>query len=124
MEMKDCFRANYGDHLRIVVSDPERDPSQLLIVSVTTFRHGKPHDPSCFLSPGDHSFIKHQSYISFRYAATRDNADLDKLLADGRIILEEQISDEVLDRIHQGASVSEFIALRYVDLLRAQELID
>jgi hypothetical protein len=125
MEIRDCFRGSYGDHLKIIVSDPAKDPDNLLIVSVTTFREGKFHDPSCFLSPGDHPFIKHESYIGFQFAKIRSNADLDRLLGSGGIILEDdQISEAVLERIHHGASVSEFIALEYADLLREQEFIE
>lgn len=101
-----------------------QDPSNLLIVSVTTFREGKPHDPSCFMNPGDHSFIRRKSYIPFQFAKVRTNADLDNLLSNGRIILEDdQISDAVLQRIHLGAAVSEFIPLRFVDLLRSQNFL-
>jgi hypothetical protein len=124
MEMKDCFRGSYGDHLKIVISDPSKDPNNLLIVNVTTYREGKFHDPSCFLNSGDHPFIKHESYVAYQYAKTRSNRDLDRLHSSGSIILEdEQISDSVLERIHLGAASSEFISLEHVDLLREQELI-
>ena len=124
MEIRDCFRGRYGDHLKIIVSDPAKNPDVLLIVSVTTFRQGKFHDPSCFLIPSDHPFIRHESYIGFQFAKTRSNADLDRLLGSGGIVLEDdQISEAVLERIHHGAAVSEFIALEYVDLLREQEFI-
>jgi len=125
MEIRDCFRGSYGDHLKIIISDPVKDPDNLLIVSVTTFREGKFHDPSCFLNSGDHQFIKHDSYIAFQFAKTRSNTDLDRLHGSGGIILEDdQISEAVLKRIHQGAAVSDFIALDYVDLLREQEFIE
>ena len=125
MEIKDCFRGSYGDHLKIIVSDPAKDSDSLLIVSVTTFREGKFHDPSCFLNSSDHPFIKQKSYIAYQYAKTRSNTDLDRLLGSGGIILEDdQISEDVLERIHLGAATSEFIALEYVDLLREQEFIE
>lgn len=125
MEIGDCFRGSYGDHLKIIASDPVKDPDTILIVSVTTFREGKFHDPSCFLYPGDHPFIKRQSYVAFQYAKTRSNADLDRMLGSGDIILEDdQISEAVLERIYLGAATSEFIPLEYVDLLREQEFID
>lgn len=125
MEIKDCFRGSYGEHLKIVISDPLKDPENLLIVNVTSYREGKFYDPSCFLNPGDHPFIKHVSYVAYQYATTRSNGNLYRLHASGRIILEnEQISDSVLERIHLGAVESEFISLEYVDLLREQELIE
>ena len=121
MELGHCFRRNHGDHLRIVVSDPGKDSNNVLTVSLTTFREGKFHDPSCFLDVGDHPFVKHKSYISFQHAVNRSNADWDRMLASGQIILEEsKVTEDALERIHVGASNSEFIALEYLELLRSQ----
>ena len=126
MEIRDCFRGGYGDHLKIIVSDPAKDFDNLLIVSVTTFREGKFHDPSCFLNPGDHPFIKHKSYVAFQHAKTRSNTDLNSLLGSGRHNFGGRSDFRVCFRTdsYRCCTVSEFIALEYVDLLREQAYID
>ncbi len=124
MEIRDCFRGGVGQHLNIIVSDPTQVPEKLLIVTATTLREGKFHDPSCVLNAGDHPFIIHKSYIAFQYAKTRPDKELDRLLASGSIILEEKISEEILRRIHIGAATSDHIALGFRDLLRDQGFIE
>jgi hypothetical protein len=39
-------------HLWVIISDPEQDPDQVLIVSLTAYHPKK--DTACILVPGDH----------------------------------------------------------------------
>ena len=118
MEIGDCFRRNYGDHLNIVVSDTSKDP--VLIVSLATYREGKFHDPSCFLEIGEHPFVKRKSYIAFQHAKDATNRELDQKLSSGQIIMEEQLDSKIVERIQLAAASSEYIALEYIELLREQ----
>ena len=50
-------------HLFILMTDPVTQEEVVLIVSVSTAKDGIYHDPACLLFKGDHSFIRHKSYV-------------------------------------------------------------
>lgn len=56
-------------HLWIVLSDPARDPDRVVIANVNTVRdYTSAAEAICRLSPGDHPFIRHASYVNFAEA--------------------------------------------------------
>lgn len=60
-----------GDHLFFILLGPQKLPDhggaeQFISVSVTTIYPGIPYDKSCVLDSGDHPFIKHPSYVTYR----------------------------------------------------------
>ena len=69
---------------------------------VTTIYEDKIHDPACILDIGDHPFIKHKSYISYRGAEIASAHKIDKFLRSGYYKPKEDFSDIVLDRIVNG----------------------
>lgn len=68
---RDCFRVPSGpneqSHLFVVLTDPAKHVG-LIMVNATSCYPGAYADPSCYLHPGDHPFIKHQSYIAYARA--------------------------------------------------------
>lgn len=121
MQPGDAFKFKGLPHLWVVVSDPVVDPDELLIINMSTDRG---IDDSCILMPGDHPFVQHRTCMRYDRARTRRNADLDRLLSSGEIILDERVSDPVLQRIRQGAAISDYIKIGYRQLLIRQELIE
>ena len=118
MDEGDTFRRSIGDHLWVVVSDPQLDQNRVLIVNLTTVR--RDHDPACVLNAGDHSFVKHASYMRYSGSQIVSARDLDQKLSAGQIILEGKVSAQVLQRIRTGAAASEFIPIENLRLLQEQ----
>jgi hypothetical protein len=54
------------DHLWVIVSDPKKDSTKVLIVSLTT---AAPHKESvCLIHTGEHSWVTHESCVAYNYA--------------------------------------------------------
>jgi hypothetical protein len=52
-----------GSHLHVVVSDPQRDPENVLLVSLTTERDYK--DRACVLPRGVHPWVTHATCVAY-----------------------------------------------------------
>ena len=50
-------------HLFVVLTDPCPTAGDVLMVNVSTIRHG--HDPACKLFAGDHPFIRRDSFVEY-----------------------------------------------------------
>jgi hypothetical protein len=88
MKAEDTFQRADGNvdkfvHLWIIISDPEQDSDQVLIVSLTEYHPKK--DTACILGPGDHAFIYKRTCVAYDLAnapslddlvRARDNGDL------------------------------------------------
>lgn len=99
-------------HLKIVITDPDPD-NIVLVVSVSTIYNGIFYDNTCELFPGDHSFIKNPSYVSYQYAMELDSVKILNEKFKGYIIQKEDISLELLHRIQRGARLSKFLPLYF-----------
>ena len=59
-------------HLFILLTDPvpnvDTKTSEVLSVSVSSIKEGYPFDPACRLYAGDHPFLRHESFVHYRYA--------------------------------------------------------
>jgi len=76
-----------GEHLFIIMAGPSPlenygSVNQFISVSVTSVYPGVPFDEACVLQPGEHSFIKHQSYVAYRHARVDTQQHLEKMVAD------------------------------------------
>jgi len=88
-------------HLRIVITDASSD-GEYLTVPIDTLKYPY-QDKSCILHVGDHSFIKHESFVNYRFAQVISYPQLFNGLRKGVFVKKEDISDEVLKRIQDGA---------------------
>ncbi len=52
-------------HLFICLTDCYGAEKETLTVSVSSYRAGLPADLTCKLFPGDHPFLKHESYVDY-----------------------------------------------------------
>ena len=103
-----------GAHLFVIVFGPQvlqdYGPSaQFVSVSVTTLRADIHHDPSCMLKPGDHPFIKHDSYVSYRDARIDTGDDLKRRVEDGVFQPHQPLDSQILARIVFGVCQSKFV---------------
>ena len=95
--------AHGGLHLHVILNDPACIENygtevQVVIVSVTSIKVGKEYDDTVVLSPGDHPFIKHPSYVAYRFAQIKP-ANLVAQLGKEH----SPISDSLMAKIIQGA---------------------
>ena len=88
-------------HLNIVITDANSE-REYLVVPVDSLKY-RYQDRSCVLHPGDHPFIKHESFVNYKYAQVISFVQLFNGLQKGLFIKKEDISEEVLRRIQAGA---------------------
>jgi hypothetical protein len=100
-------------HLTIVLCDPSGDPPTILTVSFNTRTHLT--DPTIILNVGDHPFIAHETVVSYDEMLCVRTDLLEQLEAmnqsrlstDRTFRRHQPVSPHLLDRIIQGAFVSE-----------------
>lgn len=91
-------------HLFIVLTAPDGEPPQVVMVNVTTRR---PHsDCTVILTGGDHPFVKHESVIAFEHASLFDAERLERGLRDGRIVKYSDMDDSLFEMIRRGLLTS------------------
>lgn len=109
-------------HLIIICNDPvfynEETPGfeAVLTVNVTTCYGKDWEDDSCILNQGDHSFIKHKSFVYYKQAMPVMVEPLIKKVIDNEFIPLENVDESVLNRILLGFEKSKFVprkALRF-----------
>lgn len=99
-------------HLKIVITDPDPE-NMVLVVSVASITGTYTHDNSCELSVGDHPWIKHPSFIAYRYCNDLNQTKILQEHLRGEILLKDDISDELLERIQAGAKKTKFLAPKF-----------
>jgi hypothetical protein len=101
-------------HLNIVITDPDEEQNYL-VVPVTTYHtqdDGTPfsgQDKSCLLGPGDHPFIKHDSYVKYAKARIMSFIEIFNGIRKGILIAKEDVDAQVLKAIQDGAKKSPYL---------------
>ena len=109
-------------HPRIVISDPELNADQVVLVNFTGFE-GEYRDHSCVLEVGEYNWLKKKTCISYKDASVVKQTDVDKLLKNGALKLLAPVSNEVLGKILSGAEVSDDLPNKCRRILSDQSLI-
>jgi hypothetical protein len=82
VEIGDAFlleNRTIDPHLWIVISDPSADSVNVVIVNLTS--HDDPSkDASCFLQPGEHPWITHETCVRYKDARVVAESQLDVLV--------------------------------------------
>ncbi len=117
---------NLGTHLWIIISDPSYNPEKVAIVNLSSWRDEaiELNDSSCIVNNGEHSFVRGKSYVPYRKALC---TTLDKLQRgiDGSVLQQlENCTDELLNRVLEGAANSKFTPNEILEVLQEQGLID
>jgi hypothetical protein len=118
------LRTDSDKHLWIVLSDPEKDPDNVLLVNMTSWTFTK--ESACILNRGDHPWIKHKTCINYDDYDTvvTTLADLQNAKDAGAVIVQKPLSKAVLRRVLEGAAASERLSLEKAEILENQGLID
>jgi len=109
-------------HLWIVISDPKKDPENIVMVNITTHLDNALRE--CLLFPSDYpSFIKEPSYVHYKEAQLT-NCDAIKYKIDESIFEQRPaISPETLRKLLSHAARSKFIPRECRRTLQKQGLI-
>jgi len=110
-------------HLWFILSDPGEDPEHVLIVNATSAFQGRDVDSSCILKPGDHPFIRHESYIFYDGARQTAARKLKEGFETEILRFQESASDQLLLRVRTGLMQSPHAEERHKALLRTQGLV-
>ena len=109
------------NHLHIVLSDPAKDPTRVIVVNLTSWKPGK--DSTCII-PGDaHPRIKNRSCIPYHFAKMMSLSDLERLFGAGLIRLCSALQPELVKKILKGAAATDDMPTDCQDVLHQQGLI-
>lgn len=93
-------------HLFILLNNPVDQKRLVLLVSISTVRPGRPHDPACLLYPGDHPFIKVDSYVVYRKARIEEADKIERGVTGQILVPREPMDAAIFVRICEGVLVS------------------
>jgi hypothetical protein len=102
-------------HLWIVINDPAQHSDTALFVNVTTLSGIA--EKTCLVEPGEHSFIRHDSWIRYASAKSALVSQLDALEAAKLIIRQTPATQALVQKIRAGASASPLLPLKFLGLL-------
>jgi hypothetical protein len=116
------LRVDADNHLWVVISDPTKDPDNVLIVNLTTSDERK--ERACILRPGDHPWIKHETCVNYGDSVVTTLAKLNAAIAGNALRVQATMPPDVLKKIRNGVLDSDRIATEREDILLDQGLID
>ncbi len=125
VEIGDAFllrRKGIDDHLWVVISLPQVDRDNVIMVNLTS--HAANKDQSCIAGPADHPWIQHQSCVSYRDAKCVSEEKLDNLRDSGELIPQDHASDEFIRKLLDGANITNAMPGKCLEILRQQDLAD
>jgi hypothetical protein len=108
-----------------VLSRPFDNPNkiqQVLIVKLSTWEDYK--DPACILNVGDHAFVTRETCVFYRDAHLCPVAFLEKARKDEIIEKWPDVEGISLQRMLEGAILSEFMKPDFKRLIATQNLVD
>ncbi len=124
MTAGDCFynksAKSVPSHPWVIISDPDLDPDNVVIANFTD-ADGH-HDSTCILTTEDVPWLKKRSCIAYQYAKLTSVELLKSATAQGLLFNYEKVTNEVLQRIRDGAAMSEETRNDCLEILRLQGL--
>ena len=90
----------------------------VLLASVVSLKPGLVVDESCLLKPGDHPFIRHDSFVDYRFTRLEQAEHVEARVSEGIFDVKEPCSPELIQRIFEGALKSTRISREYKMILR------
>lgn len=127
MKAGDCFENRGTDdhrpHCWVIVSDPERNSDEILILNFTSWGDHRVDD-SCIIMPDEHPYVRHKTCINYREPLFPSLDGLEIGLSSAMLFPLDPVSDELLARIRQGAIASRFADYRVKNILVDQDLVE
>ncbi len=103
------------DHLWIVINDPHAHKDIALIVNISTLRPGA--EITSMVKPGEHVFIKHDSYVRYMSARSARVSDISAAIKAGKLKTHQAASPTLLARLRAGAQASIMLPVELKGLL-------
>ncbi len=106
-------------HLFVVILELEENTNNTIIVSVQSIR-GKKYDKTTILTPGDHEFIKHPSFVRYGKARIVSNRELEQLIENGEGIRQTSldVNGPVFRKICDGITKSDFTPIEVYEMYK------
>jgi len=92
-------------HLFVVLTNPCAG-GQHLLISISSVKQNRWHDPTCILEAGEHPFLDHQSYVFYARPQQIGQAGIIKCVKSGLYIVKENCDEAVLKKICEGVATS------------------
>lgn len=106
----------FGDatdyHLFVVVTGPLGENDELLIVNFASIYAGISYDDACVVTPGEHPFIRHDSYIKYDKARIVASEKLQNGARANILIPKESTPEPLFNRICNGFRTSMYVSPR------------
>ncbi|MFV1922959.1 MAG: hypothetical protein ACMZ63_10175 [Methylotenera sp.] len=104
-------------HLFVLLTNPTKYPTAqdqelTLLVNISSVRKFKPHDNTCLLYPGDHPFIRHDSYVNYHFARIEETRKLINGCKKGLFINSDPFDSDICARICNGLLNSRHTTLK------------
>ncbi len=96
-------------HLYIVICHSANKDEEVLMVNITTARNNIDQEKCCCLNVGDHTFVNHESVINYEDALCPKGGEILEAVNNGIIVAHDDVSAVLLQRIQDGAKISEAI---------------
>lgn len=91
-------------HAWIILSDPARDPDDVILVNFST--HRRHHEQTCVVEPGAHPFLTGRSCVIFGLSRKRSLAGLEQSATWRQITMLEPASPQLLAKIYAAVPQS------------------
>lgn len=125
MNLGDTFRfssvIDEHQHLWVIISDPQMDAEQVLIVSFTTWASYK--DQTCIVFGSEHDDLSHRSCVAYNYAMARPLSALLSAESVAHLNRKSAAHPELVRKIQDGAARSTQLARGLREILVKQGFI-
>ena len=115
-----------GGHLWVVITEPSGSPKQVIIVNLTSRKRDS--DTTVVLSPEDHSFVKHDTVISYADARISGSAEIVTRIEQRDFEPRKKFRDDVIRKIQNGLLASprtpKYIKTFFTEYLTNQYSLD
>jgi hypothetical protein len=114
--------ASIDSHFWFILSDPDQDADNVLIVNLTSWRPDK--DQACVLGTNHHPYIQHDTCVNYGGAKVVSLAQLNTLKDSGLLVQQPPLTAGLLKLVRERVSHSTTMKLKHVEILEQQGLVE
>lgn len=78
--------------------------------SVSTVKPAVHYDPACLLNPGDHAFIRTQSFVAYNFSRITSVKLLQEKVASGEFVFLGMLDEQAHNKVREGLLKSRFVS--------------
>lgn len=110
---------NDKKHLYFILTDQCADSCHLL-VGISSVPNVGFFDKTCLLSPKDHPFLKHDSFVFYRRPEILRSSKISRFVELGYYTVKQEAGPDLISKISQGIMDSHFTPQHYQNYYRDQ----